>query len=140
MTKITSRLRGDYLAALQREKMLREAMEKQKQEANKLNESAIEYSLLKRDLETNRTLYEGLLEKLKEAGVTAGLRSNNIRPVDLARVPTAPTEPNFLEISRSRWPWGLPPALAWLSCWKASTTPCVPPSRRKQFPRCHRWA
>jgi hypothetical protein len=70
-------------------------MEKQKTEANKLNESAIEYSLLKRDLETNRTLYEGLLEKLKEAGVAAGLRSNNFRLVDAARKPTAPTEPNI---------------------------------------------
>jgi capsular exopolysaccharide synthesis family protein len=40
-------------------------------------------------------LYEGLLEKLKEAGVTAGLRSNNFRPVDMARVPTEPSEPNI---------------------------------------------
>ncbi len=95
MTKIAARLRGDYLAALQREKMLRDALEKQKQEANKLNESAIEYSLLKRDVESNRTLYEGLLEKLKEAGVTAGLRSNNFRIVDVARVPTGPSEPNI---------------------------------------------
>ena len=71
------------------------AFEKQKQEANKLNESAIEYSLLKRDVESNRTLYEGLLEKLKEAGVTAGLRSNNFRIIDAARVPTAPSEPNI---------------------------------------------
>jgi succinoglycan biosynthesis transport protein ExoP len=76
------------------ELLLHAAMDKQKQEANRLNESAIEYSLLRRDLETNRTLYEGLLEKLKEAGVTAGLRSTNIRPVDEARVPTAPAEPN----------------------------------------------
>ena len=94
MKKIVSRVRSDYLTALQRETMLRAAMDKQKQEANKLNESAIEYSLLKRDVETNRTLYEGLLEKLKEAGVTAGLRSNNIRPVDEARVPMYPAEPN----------------------------------------------
>jgi len=95
LRKVSSRLRGDYMASLQREQMLREAMEKQKTEANKLNESAIEYSLLKRDLETNRTLYEGLLEKLKEAGVAAGLRSNNFRLVDAARKPTAPTEPNI---------------------------------------------
>src|SRR6266702_2764915 len=94
LKKVVSRLRGDYLTALQRENMLRGAMENQKQEANELNESAIEYSLLKRDVETNRTLYEGLLEKLKEAGVTAGLRSNNIRPVDEARVPMYPAEPN----------------------------------------------
>jgi len=92
--KVVFRVRSEYMAALQRENMLRDTFEKQKQEANKLNESAIEYSLLKRDVESYRTLYEGLLEKLKEAGVTAGLRSNNIRPVDLARVPPYPTEPN----------------------------------------------
>jgi succinoglycan biosynthesis transport protein ExoP len=95
LRKVSSRLRGDYLASLQREQMLREAMEKQKQEANKLNESAIEYSILKRDLESNRTLYEGLLERLKEAGVTAGLRSNNFRIVDAARKPMIPAEPNI---------------------------------------------
>ena len=93
--KVAGRLRGDYLAALQRENLLRGALEGQKHQANKLNESAIEYSLLKRDFETNRTLYEGLLQKLKEAGVTAGLRSNNIRQVDIARTPEAPSEPNI---------------------------------------------
>src|SRR5262249_22021122 len=95
MKKVGGRLRGDYLAALQREDMLRSALEQQKQQENKLNESAIEYNFLKRDFETNRTLYEGLLQKLKEAGVTAGLRSNNIRQVDIARTPGAPAEPNI---------------------------------------------
>jgi polysaccharide biosynthesis transport protein len=95
MKKATSRLRGDYLAALQREQMLGAALEQQKQQENKMNESAIEYSFLKRDFETNRTLYEGLLQKLKEAGVTAGLRSNNIREVDIARTPGSPAEPNI---------------------------------------------
>jgi succinoglycan biosynthesis transport protein ExoP len=94
MIKVVSRVRSGYLAALQHETMLRQALNNQKQEANKLNESAIEYSLLKRDVESYRTLYEGLMEKLKEAGVTAGLRSNNIRSVDKARVPTYPSEPN----------------------------------------------
>jgi polysaccharide biosynthesis transport protein len=95
MKKVVSRVRSDYLTSQQRENMLRAALEKQKQEANQLNESAIEYSQLKRDVETYRTLYEGLMQKLKEAGVTAGLRSNNIRTVDRARVPTAPSEPNI---------------------------------------------
>ncbi len=93
--KVVERLRGDYLAALAREDLLRTALDQQKQDANQLNESAIEYNFLKRDADTNRTLYENLLEKLKEAGVTAGLRSNNIRPVDMARVPTSPAEPNI---------------------------------------------
>jgi exopolysaccharide transport family protein len=94
MKKVVSRVRSDYMTSQQRENMLHDALEKQKQEANKLNESAIEYSLLKRDVESYRTLYEGLLEKLKEAGVTAGLKSTNIRPVDKARIPTEPSEPN----------------------------------------------
>ncbi len=93
--KAVDHLKQQYLAALQRETMLRGAFDKQKQEANKLNESAIEYSILKRDLDSNRTLYEGLLEKLKEAGVTAGLRSNNFRIINAARVPSSPSEPNI---------------------------------------------
>ncbi|HET9407616.1 MAG TPA: polysaccharide biosynthesis tyrosine autokinase [Candidatus Sulfotelmatobacter sp.] len=95
LKKILNKVRGQYMTALQRENMLHDALEKQKQQANKLNESAIEYSLLKRDVETNRQLYEGLLEKLKEAGVSAGLKSNNFRIVDSARLPSAPVEPNI---------------------------------------------
>src|SRR5580693_4828355 len=93
--KVAGKIRGQYLAAVQRETMLHDALEKQKQEENKLNESAIEYSILKRDLESYRTLYEGLMEKMKEAGVSAGLKSNNFRIVDVARVPTYPIEPNI---------------------------------------------
>ncbi len=92
--KLAGKIRGQYMAALQRENMLHDALEKQKQEENKLNESAIEYSILKRDLESYRQLYEGLMEKMKEAGVSAGLKSNNFRIVDVARVPTYPVEPN----------------------------------------------
>ncbi len=95
MKKIVSKVRGQYTAAMQREEMLRQSLDKQKQEVNKLNESAIEYSLLKRDVDTNRQLYEGLLQKLREAGVSAGLKSNNFRIVDGARPPTAPVEPNI---------------------------------------------
>ena len=94
MKKIAATLRGQYTTALQRENMLHAALEKQKQEANKLNESAIEYSMLKRDVDASRQLYEGLLEKLKQAGVAAGLKSNNFRIVDNARPPAGPIEPD----------------------------------------------
>jgi succinoglycan biosynthesis transport protein ExoP len=92
--KMRDRLRDEYLAALQRENLLASAFDQQKQEANHLNESAIEYTVLKRDAETNRQLYQDLLQKLKEAGVSAGLRSSNIRVVDIARTPTNPIKPN----------------------------------------------
>jgi exopolysaccharide transport family protein len=93
--KVAGKVRGQYLAAVQRENMLHDALERQKQEENKLNESAIEYSILKRDLESYRTLYEGLMEKMKEAGVSAGLKSNNFRIVNVARIPTSPVEPDI---------------------------------------------
>src|SRR5271170_4086195 len=93
--KVAGKVRGQYMAAVQRENLPHDALEKQKQEQNKLNESAIDYSILKRDLDSYRQLYEGLMEKMKEAGVSAGLKSNNFRIVDVARVPTAPIEPDI---------------------------------------------
>jgi succinoglycan biosynthesis transport protein ExoP len=95
LLKMSDRVRTHYSEAQARERMIRAAVEEQKQQANKLSESAIEYSLLKRDAESNRQLYEGLLQKLKEAGVSAGMRSSNIEVVDVAEVPAAPTEPNI---------------------------------------------
>jgi polysaccharide biosynthesis transport protein len=93
--KMLAGLQSDYLVAENREKMLRAEFEKQKSAANNLNESAIEYSLLKRDVDTNRQLYEGLLQRLKEAGVIAGLRSSNVTVIDPARVPRYPVEPDI---------------------------------------------
>jgi succinoglycan biosynthesis transport protein ExoP len=93
-TRMQLGIRDEYLAAVQRENLLTTAFNQQKQEANQLNESAIEYSVLKRDAEANRQLYQDLLQRLKEAGVSAGLRSSNIRVVDVARTPTYPIKPN----------------------------------------------
>lgn len=93
--KMLAGLQAEYLVAEQRENMLRAEFEKQKSAANNLNESAIEYNLLKRDVDTNRQLYEGLLQRLKEAGVVAGLRSSNVTVIDPARVPKHPVEPNI---------------------------------------------
>ena len=92
--RMQEKMRDEYLAAAQRENLLESAFNQQKQEANQLNESAIEYTVLKRDAETNRQLYQDLLQRLKEAGVSAGLRSSNIRVVDIARIPTQPISPN----------------------------------------------
>jgi len=89
------RYKATYLAALEREKLLRDAFETQKQEANQLNESAIQYNLLRRDYESNRQLYDGLLQRLKEAGVAAGLRNSNVQIIDKARVPLRPAQPNI---------------------------------------------
>jgi len=74
--------------------LLQEALNQQKREANRLNERAIQYTLLKRDLDTNQQLYDGLLQRLKEAGISAALKSSNIRIVDSARPPVLPSQPD----------------------------------------------
>jgi polysaccharide biosynthesis transport protein len=92
---IIDRVQQRYVSAQQREAALRALVEKQKAEANQLNESTVQYNLLKRDFETNRQLYEELLQKMKEAGISAGLKSTNVRVIDVATIPTVPTTPNI---------------------------------------------
>lgn len=92
---VSQRIKSEYETALSRERLLTRAFESQKQEANTLNEKAIQFDILKREAELNRNLYENVLQKSKEANVTAGLKSNNVRPVDQARTPRFPSSPNI---------------------------------------------
>jgi len=88
----------DYDAAQKREKMLRQMLSDQTALANKLRASKIQYNILQREVETTKNIYEGMLVRLKEATVAAGLRSSNVRIVDRAEVPRAPFKP---DLSRS---------------------------------------
>jgi succinoglycan biosynthesis transport protein ExoP len=83
----------DYKTARQHLALLEEALDRQKVESNQLAEKLVQYHILERDANSNKQLYDGLLQKLKEAGITAGLRSSNIRVVDPALVPTIPAGP-----------------------------------------------
>jgi capsular exopolysaccharide synthesis family protein len=91
---IVARIEIEYRTAKQREVLLGQALEKQKQEANELGQKLVQYNILKREAETNKQLYEGMLQKLKEASISAGLRSSNVRVVDPALVPPSPSRPN----------------------------------------------
>ena len=86
-------LESEYREARQREELLGKALDQQKAEVNQMSERMVQYSILKREAEANKALYDGLLTKLKEAGISAGLRSSNIRVVDPAMVPTYPSRP-----------------------------------------------
>jgi capsular exopolysaccharide synthesis family protein len=90
---VISRLESDYQEARQREDLLTKALDQQKTEANQMSERLVRYNILKRDAEANKALYDGLLTKLKEAGISAALHSSNIRVVDPAMVPTYPSRP-----------------------------------------------
>ncbi len=90
---IANQVEADYRSARQRELLLQQTLDQQKTEAAAMADKMVQYNILKRDAEADKQLYDGLLEKLKEAGISAGLRSSNIRVVDPASPPTAPFSP-----------------------------------------------
>jgi succinoglycan biosynthesis transport protein ExoP len=90
---IIDTLDSEYRQAVAREVMLSKELDIQKQDVNQMAGKMVEYNILKREAEANKVLYDGLLTKLREAGVSAGLRSSNIRIVDPAMVPSTPSRP-----------------------------------------------
>jgi len=91
---IGNQVEADYRGARQRELLLQQALDQQKQETNQTAEKLVQYNILNREAEANKQLYDGMLQKLKEAGISAGLRSSNIRIVDPALIPNGPSRPN----------------------------------------------
>jgi capsular exopolysaccharide synthesis family protein len=86
-------IKEEYETAKNHVAILEAALDKQKTEANDVAEKLVNYHILEHDADANKQLYNGLLEKLKEAGISAGLRSSNIRVVDPALAPTTPSRP-----------------------------------------------
>jgi len=82
-----------YRASVAREEALGEALDEQKKLVNAVAEKSIQYNILKRDVDTNRQLYEGLLQRLKESQVSSALKSSNIDIVESAEVPRGPVRP-----------------------------------------------
>lgn len=95
VANVAERFRNDYMAARRAEDMLRAKVDEQKKETYKLNEGAVQYTILRHELDSSRELYDSLLKQLKEAGITAGLRSTNVTVVDPATLPVDPVEPNL---------------------------------------------
>lgn len=81
----------NYVVAKANEDQTSAALEVQKADAYKLRDDLVEYTLRQREFESNRTLYEGLLQRLRTAGVQAGLESLEIDIVDQALPPADPT-------------------------------------------------
>jgi capsular exopolysaccharide synthesis family protein len=93
---LARRVTNDYQAAVNRAKLLQEAVAAQTKEFNDIGEKSIQYNIKKREVDTNRQLFEGLTQRLKEANVSAGMQASNIRVVDQAEVPLKPATPRVL--------------------------------------------
>ena len=90
-TRILSETKQAYLAAQAQENQTNAALDAEKTTAYKLRDDLLEYTLREREFESNRTLYDGLKQRLRTAGVEAGLESTEIEPIDTAYPPLGPT-------------------------------------------------
>lgn len=81
---IRSSIKADYDSAVQNESMLQEQISSLTGEALNLKSRSIQYNIYKREVDTNRQLYEATLQRYKEIGVAAGVGLNNILIVDKA--------------------------------------------------------
>ncbi len=88
-----SRAQEEVNAAKQNQDALQRRLDQEKSSAYMGNSKAVEYSLARREYESNRSLYDGLQQRLQEAGIIAGLHSTNIRKIDPADAPDFPSSP-----------------------------------------------
>ncbi len=92
--KIVTGIKNDYESSLRREYLIRHAFDQQKAKVMEMKDQAIQYNILKREADTNKELYKGLLQRMKETAVSAGLTVSNIQVLDKAEKPAAPYKPN----------------------------------------------
>src|SRR5215510_4202237 len=95
-TRVIQTVEADYSASVERERLTRDALEQQRSAVNNLNQESIQYTILKREADSFKQLYDGLQTRLREAQVSAGLRASNIRVVDPAELPRSPVRPRKL--------------------------------------------
>lgn len=93
---VSGTYQADYRSALAREHELQGRVAQLKGNALNLRERSIRYNILQREVDTNRTLYDGLLQRFKEVGVAGGVGENLISIVDRAEPPAAPYSPRLM--------------------------------------------
>jgi polysaccharide biosynthesis transport protein len=94
-TRAAEQITNEYLAAARREQLVRQALNEQRSQIDVIAGKSVQYNILKREVDTNKQLYEGLLQQWKEAGLSASLKAANIRVVDPAEPPVKPVGPIF---------------------------------------------
>lgn len=93
---IRSSIQSQYQIAANQERSLQAQVTGLTGDVLDLRDRSIQYNILQRELDTTRTLYEALLQRYKEVGVTGGVTANNISIVDLATPPRKPSKPNMM--------------------------------------------
>jgi capsular exopolysaccharide synthesis family protein len=93
--EIVSRIANDYEESEHREGLLSAAYDSQVRRVMADSQKSIQYDILKRDVDTNRQVYEAMLQRVKESSIASALKASNIRIIDPARTPEKPFKPNL---------------------------------------------
>lgn len=94
--RVSGSLLADYREAQERERALLNKVNDLKSNYLDLRRRSIQYNIYQQEVDTNRALYDGLLQRFKEIGVAGGVGVNNISTVDAADVPEKPSSPRLL--------------------------------------------
>jgi succinoglycan biosynthesis transport protein ExoP len=93
---VIQRIRDEFESAQRREHLLAANYASQARLMSGLAAKVTHYNILKREVDTNRQLYDSMLQNVQQAGMTSALGASNIRVVDSAEPPTRPYKPSVL--------------------------------------------
>jgi polysaccharide biosynthesis transport protein len=96
ITRIVDSIRNEYELAVTNERNLRQKMESLKGEALRLNDKFVQYGALRREVETNRQIYEALMLRIKEQSATQEKQPVDLWVVEGAQVPASPAKPKTM--------------------------------------------
>lgn len=91
--RVVNSLNNEYQVARAREESMKAALAKQRKESLDLNQKAIEYGVLQREVESARQMYQLLITRFKETSLTEDMKTGNIRILDRAEVSKSPVKP-----------------------------------------------
>jgi capsular exopolysaccharide synthesis family protein len=94
-SSVTQDLGGRYRQALAAERAIQGRVDALKAQLLGEQGRSIQFNILQRDVDTNRALYDALLQRFKEVGIAGGVGTNNVSIVDRALVPNGPSSPNL---------------------------------------------
>lgn len=94
-TEARDAVRAQYVASLDAERALRDRVEELQTATFAEQDRSVRYNTLAREADTNRSIYEGLLQRFRELNASAGITASNIAIIDEARPPVEPSSPNL---------------------------------------------
>jgi capsular exopolysaccharide synthesis family protein len=92
---IVTRINNELQESKRREQLLGAAYANQTRLVTDDSEKAIQYDMLKHEVDTNRQLYETVLQRVKESSIVSAMKASNVRIIDPATTPRYPYKPNL---------------------------------------------